>query len=1150
MTTFTRKPLTHALMAACAAACYNPANAALLSLSQIPLYVVSAQKADVLLIYSNSNAMDEDATGLAVGSASPSSKSEISRTAAKSLISNYTGQLNMGLMAYQQSGVAHNWLNPSTYDASFNPANYDPAWTGARNSTTHKKFKIPNATSPNASGACTISSGTKVDCVYYNVNLPYYSGTPAGNTFCYSKTPGTTSYAAFVGDYTAGYNCASTKTGTSDAAPGTSGAGYGSTSGPYTFGPTDSDYAQAIDDFGQRLTSYDVGSAWFSNSSPGLGYLHVPIANLDATQAGKLNLKLATSVLPTLSGSTWNDNPTSISGGNTATNPNAPLQNAGLSPITGTFKTAKDYFNGATGSFSSSQGGSQAAPPNSCGKDFVVFLTNGLPSVTSSGTPMGQNDYVPGQPYAAAEVSNAINAVSALKNGTRPVKSYVIGFALPTFTNNYFVTNPPNPLDQMAAAGGTTSAYYANDLTSLNTTFSTIFSDIIKQSGSAAAVALTSGSVVAGGKIYQGQFNSVDWSGDLIAYNTDPISGSVTGVAWDGGTQINSQNYSSGRAILTYKPSTSTGIPFRWPANPASPASTELDTTQTTALTSNPVLNAGNASDTGLNRLNFLRGQTGINGLRPRLLSVLGDIVNSAPAYVGAPAFNYRDDLEVISYSSFRTANASRTPLLYVGANDGMLHGFDAATGLEKLAYVPSRVYPSLALLTTTSYTHRYYVDGSPTVADTFYSNAWHTTLVSGLGAGGQGVFALDVTNPTSFGEANASSIVRWEYNDADLGYVGSQPSIVKLNTGEWAAVFSNGYNNSEADGTASTTGRAYLYIVNIASGALIAKLDTKAGTTATPNALASPTLVDIDGDGKVDYAYAGDLLGNVWKFDLCVANGSGQCANNASSWKVAFGTTAAPLPLFVAKDASNNLQPITGAIELTRHFSGDGYQLYFGTGKYVETADISNTASQTFYSLWDMASAPSVIASRSVLQAQTVTTTTTVTGNTYRTTSSNTVAWVGLVSGGTKRGWYMDLPTSGERVVGDPTLYNNRILFTTLIPDSAVCGSGGTGVLMELDAVTGSALNYPTFDVNGDGMVDSSDNLGTPGVYGSGVLQSSIPSSVKLQKNPDGPGGGTLLKPLSVSKSDPSAGVASSLKIPINALGSIQKRTSWRQLF
>lgn len=1141
MTTFIRKPLSLALAVALGASYYSMASGALLSLSQVPLFVTSGSKANVLLIFSNSNAMDEDPTGLAVGSADPTSKSEIARTAARSLVTNYTGQINMGLMAYQQNTPQHYWLNQSPYDASYDPTHYDPAWTGARDSATHKKYKMPNPTSPNASGACA-SGGVQVDCVYYNVNLPFYTSGPTGSSFCYSNTPGSTSYVTFPGDYTQGYSCYRVKTGISDASPSTSGSGYSTLYYSGGFVPTDSDYAQAIDDFGQRNASFDSGPTWFSNSSPGKGYLHVPIANLNTTQAGKLSLKLATEVVPTRSGSgTWNDNPTSISGGNTWNNPNAPLINAGLTPITGTFMTAKDYFNGATTNFGTAQGGAQPAPPNSCNKDFVVFLTNGLPSVTAAG---GAVTYQTGQPYSASEVTNAVTAVTNLNSGTRPVKTYVIGFALPEFTNNYFLANPPNPLDQMAAAGGTTTAAYANNLTTLNSTFNTIFSSIIAQSGAAAAVAMTSGSVVAGGKIYQGQFNSSDWSGDLIAYNTDATTGAITTVAWQAGTVLNGQNYSTGRNIITYKPSTSTGIPFRWPANAASPGATELDPSQVAALTSNPSLNAANPSDTGANRLDYLRGKTGLNGFRPRLISVLGDVVNSAPAYVGAPAFNYPDNLEAASYYAFRASYSSRTPMLYVGANDGMLHGFDGTTGQEKLAYVPSKVYPSLSLLTSPNYSHHYYADGSPTVVDTFYSGAWHTTLVASLGGGGQGLYALDVTNPGNFSEANASSIVKWEYTDADLGYVYGQPSIVKLNTGQWAAVFSNGYNNSEADGSASTTGYAYLYIVDIGTGALIKKISTNVGSVGTPNALATPTLVDADGDGKVDYAYAGDLQGNMWKFDLCNANNQGICASNTNGWGPAFGTT----PLFIAQDAGGNRQPITSAVEVTRHFSGDGYELYFGTGKYLENGDISTSGTQTFYSVWDKALSPSAISGRGDLQQQTITTTTTVSGNVYRTTSNNTVDWDGLVSGGTERGWYMDLPVTGERVVSDPSLYDNRILFTTLIPNTTACSGGGTGWLMELDAETGGALGGPTFDVNGDGVVDTADNLGMAGSYPSGVQKTSIPSAVRMQKNPGGPGGGLMNKWTSMSKKNTTTNT--SLENELNKLPPIQNRSSWRQIF
>ena len=1142
MTTFNRKPLSLALLAAFSTGYYGLAGGALLSLSQVPLFVTSATKANVLLVLDNSNSMDEDAAGAAAGSANATSKSEIARNAAKSIVTNYTGQINMGLMAFQQhvsggDAVRLQQLHNSPYDVSYAPANYDATYTGSRDSLT-KRYRTPNPTSAG-------------NYIYYNVALPFYQGSNGGNGYCYSQTAnfdnGSETYPGGPWD---SYRCYSTKTGTSDFLPAANGSnaatgGYAGGSFSTSFSPTDSDLAQGILDFGRFNTYHWVSPTWFSNSNPGRGYLHVPVGDLNAAKVTALNTKLGTSQFVT----------------NGPTNATLPLQNAGLTPIEGTFNTARDYFAGNL--TLAAEGGPQPAPPNACGKDFVVFLTDGLPSTSAAGV---------AQTVPATAIADAATAAGNLFTATRPVKSYIVGFALPYGTT-------PGILDTIAAAGGTGTAFDAGDTTTLQSAFGSIFSSILAQSGAAAAVALTSGSVVAGGKIYQGQFNSSDWSGDLVAYNTNPTTGAITTEAWKAGTVINSQHYDTGRKIITFKPSAtlgSQGIPFRWPVVPASPAATELDVSQVTALNTN----ASNVNDgDGANRLNFLRGQTGISGFRARLASVLGDLVNSAPAYVGAPAFNYPDTLEAASYNAFQTTYANRTPVVYVGANDGMLHGFDASSawsdtdpsvdsdldgdptndhdvsvntansGKEVLAYVPSKVYANLSKLTSSSYSHRYFVDGSPTIVDTFYSGAWHTTLVSPLGAGGQGLFALDVTNPGSFSEANASSIVRWEYNDNDLGYVADRAKIVKLNTGAWAAVFSNGYNNSEADGSASTTGYAYLYVVDIGTGAQIAKISTKTGTTASPNALTTPTLVDIDGDGDVDYAYAGDLLGNVWKFDLCNPNGSGVCAATSTGWEVAFGTAAAPLPLFVATDSGGTPQPITSAIEVTRHFSGDGYQLYFGTGKYLEAADIATTGQQTFYSLWDKALSPTTISGRGDLQQHTISGPISASGNDYRTSSTDSVDWDGI-TGGTERGWFMDLPTSGERAVSKPTLYSGRLLFTTLIPDTAACSSGGTGWIMEVDAITGNPLaGGPTFDVDGDGDVDTDDNLGTPGLYPSGVKTTSIPSAVTVQKNLTSPNQ-PVNKITSQSAVNAAAAVGGAVDINLNPPVSLFSRSSWRQIF
>ena len=403
---------------------------------------------------------------------------------------------------------------------------------------------------------------------------------------------------------------------------------------------------------------------------------------------------------------------------------------------------------------------------------------------------------------------------------------------------------------------------------------------IAERTSSAASVALNSGSHNANSRVYQARFNSGDWSGQLLSFPID-VHGDVSTPEWDAGAVLSSQNYDTGRNIMTYNPTTLSGVPFRWD---------QLSTAQQALLNTSPT---GTTDTQGAARLDYLRGSTAHEGTgndyRIRLKR-LGDLINSDPFFVGAPSFT--DSLGT-GYAGFRTTYKNRTPMVYVGGNDGMLHGFSATTGAEKIAYVPNRLYAKLTKLTSSTYSHLYYVDGSPTVGDAFGafgarcssgSTCWRSLLVSGFRKGGQGYFALDVTDPTTFSESNAAKIVLWEFNDThdrDLGYSFSQPSIVKMANGQWAAIFGNGYNNSEADGLASTSGHAVLYILFLDKGldgtwtlnTDYFKLDTGVGEVATPNGLATPAAVDLDGDNTVEYIYAGDLRGNIWRFDVRDAN-------------------------------------------------------------------------------------------------------------------------------------------------------------------------------------------------------------------------------------------------------------------------------------
>src|SRR5574343_1612324 len=497
-----------------------------LALTQAPLFVLTAGKANVLLIMDNSNSMDEDASGSAVGSADPNSKSEIARNVAKSIVGTYTNKINMGLMAYKQNSNSLLYLHNSPYDVSYDPTNYDSTWTGSRASATHKKFRIENPTSAG-------------NYIYYNIALPFYAPSNFGNSFCYSQTANannTTVHAdgfwnteTLAGPWDA-YRCYTQKIGTSDALPqhngtGAGAAGYSGTTYTQSFSQSDSDVAQNIYDFGRFLMSYHVGYTWFSNSSPGRGYLHTPIKLLDSTQATKLNTKLGTSQFTT----------------NAPTNASYPLQNAGLTPIQGTLLTAKDYFNG-TWSVSNEGYTSSCYPlPESCGKHFIILLTDGLPSTDKNGA------LITNSTRALAEAAAASAELKAIG-----VETYVVGFALPYGTD-------PSQLNTIAEAGGTVSAYSANNSSTLNTALAAIFQDILNKVGSAASVAANSTSLSSTAAIYQAKFDSADWSGRLLSYLIGTNGNVPTTPTWDSSTLLPNPN---SRNIATYKPSNRHGIPF------------------------------------------------------------------------------------------------------------------------------------------------------------------------------------------------------------------------------------------------------------------------------------------------------------------------------------------------------------------------------------------------------------------------------------------------------------------------------------------------------------------------------------------------------------------------------------------------------------
>ncbi len=449
---------------------------------------------------------------------------------------------------------------------------------------------------------------------------------------------------------------------------------------------------------------------------------------------------------------------------------------------------------------------------------------------------------------------------------------------------------------------------------------------------------------------------------------------------------------------------------------------------------------------------------------------MLGDIVNSDPAFAGQQDYGYArlPGSEGTSYTTFRdsTAYKSRSAMVYVGANDGMLHGFRASDGVELLAYVPDAVYGTLSALSGQSWNinHRYLVDGAVRLLDARVNGSWKTVLLGTLGGGGKSVFALDVTDPAGFGSSN----VMWEFtptSDADMGYSYPQAAIVRLANGQWAALIANGYN--------STAGKAVLYLVKLDDGTVIRKFDTG---VAGDNGMSAPIPVDIDGDRITDLIYAGDLKGNLWKIDV---RGS-----NAAAWDFAFKSGSTPLPLFRACSAdpctTGNRQAITARAEVGIHPDG-GYLVYFGTGSYFRSDDNTvATVGNTFYAIHDADDGSAAPSGRSALLAQQVIATLT---QTFGSQTEKVRATTNLVPTASHRGWYLDLPEAGERQLSTPILRGGSVIFTTLIPNTAACGFGGDSYLMEIDAVSGSRRATTPFDLNRDTAFNSEDEVMVGGV-------------------------------------------------------------------
>jgi type IV pilus assembly protein PilY1 len=422
--------------------------------------------------------------------------------------------------------------------------------------------------------------------------------------------------------------------------------------------------------------------------------------------------------------------------------------------------------------------------------------------------------------------------------------------------------------------------------------------------------------------------------------------------------------------------------------------------------------------------------------------------------------------------------------MVYVGANDGMLHAFDDDTGQEVFAYVPgmlssTAIGEGLHYLTEPNYLHRFYVDQTPAISDVFISHGtqaakWRTVLVGAMRKGARGLYALEVTDPAIFSESNADDMVLWEFtnaDDPDLGYTYSRPFIAYTNNNKWVAIFGNGYNPDTS--LADATGEASLFIVDIEAGSDgkwqagdWKKISTGAGTLADPNGLATPALADIDGNGTVDRVYAGDLKGNMWAFDLE--------DTNSDNWP------STPELLFVTQ----NNRPITSKPVLAKHptqpdsFTGNqanqpNIMVYFGTGQYLVDADKTSTTVESFYGVWDRGDANLI--TTDLIQQEFESGFTDSSGNAVKVLSRNPVDYA------TDHGWYFNLPETGERAVTSPIARADTVFFNTFIPVNDPCSVGGFGFRFAVDMTTGGSSLEPVFnsdDTYNTNVIDENDTV------------------------------------------------------------------------
>ncbi len=1064
-------------------------------------------KPNVLIILDNSNSMDEDFVGNAICSWATGSRAVEGRRQLLNVVNSNANNMRIGLMSFRLPAASKWYLHNGPYFVSYNRNSWCPnpppecvayckAYTvpgccNALKNTCETACQADNGnfdadwsmatTSDGYDGLVAFGAGTEPRNRYCDLTYPkttrivnptdgghhiywkipgtFYDTGNDGNGFCYGTT-----YVADDKTYPNTpydqYKCYSIKTSNNDDFNNYSGSNFYNG----TFGPTDEDTALGFKEFGKRSFWYPTGQTWFANSSPGDGYLHVACADNPSnnSQLNALTAKLAMHD---------NDQTGYMSCTNTA-NPNACtyIVDAGLTPMAGTFRSAINYFKGQTDYQS---GVAYTSPIQAwCQRNFIIYVTDGLPSTNDSG----------GNDTSMTPVLSNITALRTLTTAAIPgytfdIQTYVLGMALTTASKT--------TLDAMAVAGGTAQppydpsghSFYADNTTQLAAALANIPVDIISRTYSFTVASVSSTRIADENFLYEASFIPINgnpfWRGYLKKYSIN-ADGTLGAVNWEAGSILAGRGFSL-RNVKTS--SDGSLIPF----------DTSISYTR---------FNVASGDEAAV--VGYIRGdpaynpEVGLGGIWK-----LGDIFHSSLVTLGTPNPFFEDvrdlnstytcgSLSTNAFGKFRCDNprtsANGNRLIMAGGNDGQFHVFKTSDGIEKWSFVPPNLLPQLQYLAHTTnpstQTHQYLVDGPVTAADVWWKSAggtvdgtskvnsdWHTMVIFSEGKGGVNLWSSDsqcdsnfqVTYDSTyhhycgyyaFDLSDTSTIptaYKWHLGGSsaisasDAPYLGAPWSKmmvgrVRYNSGgqefeKWVGFIGGGYNGSDCSGGGACGGGCDcrgkgFYVIDMSNGHILWSYTYGDDTNMKYSIPATPATVDTDQDGFIDTVYVGDLGGNMWRFNFCKSANMPNCGISGQTVNWTGGR------LYSSATAQPIFQSATIATDNQQNF-----WIYWGTGNKETPKDTATH--DTLYAMKDN--------DRS---------TTYTIGNLKNVSTSGSYG-----TAETADGFYINLQGTGEKVLSDPAVFGGVLYFTTYTPPTGsgdLCLQGGTSSLYAIGYTSG----------------------------------------------------------------------------------------------